>query len=58
MCGFDWVRSGNYLGGEPIKRTLLEARLDMLKSGKDDITGEIKKVLSDRVVDWIWSCVI
>ena len=34
MCGFDGVRSGNYFGGEPIRRTDFEVRVGKLKNGK------------------------
>ena len=34
MHGFDGVRRGNYFGGEPIKGTEVEARVEKLKKGK------------------------
>ena len=47
MCGFDGVRKGNYIRGEPIGRAEAEARVGMLKNGKaaskDEITGEVIK---------------
>ena len=58
MCGFDGVRRGKHLGGEPIRRTEIEVRVGKLKNGKatgkNDFTGEIIKGGGDRVVDWIW----
>ena len=43
MCGFDGVGRGNYLGGEPIRRTEVEVRVSKLKNGKaagkDEVTG-------------------
>ena len=43
MCGFDGIRRGNYLGGEPIRRVEVEVRVAKLKNGKvagkDEITG-------------------
>ena len=45
MSGFDRVRRGNYFGGE-------------VKNGKapdkDEVTCEMIKCGSDRVIDWIW----
>ena len=48
MCGFDWIRRGNYFRGEPIRRVEeVEVRVGKLKNGKaagrDEITGEIDK---------------
>ena len=53
MCGFDGVLRGNYFGGEPIRRTEVEVRVGKFKNGKDEVTGEMIKSGSDRVVDWI-----
>ena len=57
MCGFDGIRRGNYVGGEPIGRPEVEVRVGKLKNGKaagrDGITGEIIKGGDDKVVDWI-----
>ena len=48
---------GNFLGGEPIRRTEVEVRVSKLKNekatGKDEMTGELIKAV-DRVVNWIW----
>ena len=57
MCDFDGIQRGNYFGGEP------EVKVGKLKNGKaackDEITGEMIKGGSDRVVDWIYEgCVI
>ena len=45
MCGFDWIRRRNYLGGETIGRAEVEVRMGMLKNGKaagkDEITEEM-----------------
>ena len=46
MCGFGGVqRVINAFGGEPIRRTELEARVGKLKmgkaTGKDEVTGEM-----------------
>ena len=53
MYGFNEVQRG-YFGEEPIRRMEVEVRVGKLKNGKsagkDDVTGEMKKV-----VDWIWS---
>ena len=58
MCGFDGVRSGNYFGGEPIRRTDFEVRVGKLKNGKatgkDEVTGEMIKGGGNRAADWIW----
>ena len=58
MCGFDGIRRGNYFGGEPVGRAEVEVRVDKLKNGKaagkDEITGEMIKGGSGKVVDWIW----
>ena len=58
MCGFDGVRIVKYVGGEPIKRTNFEARVGKLKNkksaGKDEVTEEMIKDESNRVVDCIW----
>ena len=46
MCGFAGIQRqrGNYFGGEPIKRTEVEARVRKIKDGKvavkDEVTGE------------------
>ena len=32
MCGFHWIRRGNYLGGEPIRRSEVELRVGKLKN--------------------------
>ena len=57
MCGFDGIRRGNYIGGEPTGRVEVEMRVGRLKigkaAGKDEITGEMIKCGGDRVVDWI-----
>ena len=43
MCGFDGIRRGNYLGGEPLRRVKVEIRVGKLKTGKsageDEVTG-------------------
>ena len=58
MCGFDGIRRSNYFGEEPIGRAEVEMRVGKLKNGKatgkDEITGEMIKGGSDRMVDWIW----
>ena len=58
MCGFDWIRRRNYFGGESIRRAEVEVRVGKLNNvkaaDKDEVTGEIIKGGSDRVVDWIW----
>ena len=42
MCGFDAIRRGNYLGGEPIGRAEVEVKVGKLKkrkaSSKDEVT--------------------
>ena len=42
MCGFDGIWRGNYCGGEPIGRALVEVRVGQFKkgkaTGKDEIT--------------------
>ena len=47
MRGSDGVWRGNYLGGEPIRKTEVEIRVEKLKNekaaGKDEVTGEIIK---------------
>ena len=52
-------QSRNYFQGQPIRRTEVEVRVGKLKNaktaGKDEVTGEIIKCRSDRLVDWIWS---
>ena len=32
MCGFDWIQKGNYFGGEPIGRAVVEVRVRKLKN--------------------------
>ena len=58
MCSFDGIQRGKYFGGEPIGRVEVEMRVGKLKNGKvagkDEITGDMIKGGSDRVVDWIW----
>ena len=58
MCGFDGVRRGNYLGGEPIRRIKVEVKVGKLKNGevagKDEVAGEMMKGGRERVVNWIW----
>ena len=58
MCGFDGIWRGNYLGVEPIGRAEVKVRVGKFKNrkatGKDEITGEMIKNGSNRVVDWIW----
>ena len=59
MFVFDGVQRGNYFGGEPIiGRAEVEVRVGKFKNGKstvkDDITGEVIKGGSDRMVDWVW----
>ena len=43
---------------EPIRRTEIEVRMGKLKNGKaagkDEVTGEIVKGISDMALDWIW----
>ena len=34
LYGFDGIRRGNYLGGEPIGRAEVEMRVGKLKNGK------------------------
>ena len=52
MCDFDGAQRGSYLGGEPIGRTEVEARVGELKNGiaigKDEISGEMIKGGSDK----------
>ena len=54
ICGFDGEWRGNFFGGEPIRRTEIEARVGKLKNGKsagnDEVTREIIKSGGDRVV--------
>ena len=54
MRGFDGIQRGNYFGREPIGRSEVEVRVGKLKNeeaaGKDEITGEIIKGTSDKVV--------
>ena len=42
-CSFDGIQRDNYLGGEPIKKTKVEVRLEKLKNRKatckDEVTG-------------------
>ena len=42
MCGFDGIWRGNYCGGEPIGRAVVEVRVGQFKkgkaTGKDEIT--------------------
>ena len=62
LCGFNGVRRGNYFGGEPIRRTVVEVIVGKLKNGKaasnDEVTGEMIK---GGVIRW-WTgfggCVI
>ena len=58
MNGFDGIRRGNYFRREPTGRAEVEVRVGKLKNGKavgkDEITGQMIKGGSDRVVDWIW----
>ena len=58
MCVIYGFRRGNYFGGEPIRRTEVEVRLGKLKNGnaggKDEVTGEMMKGGSNKVVDWLW----
>ena len=58
MCDFDGIQRGNFFGGEPIRRTEIEVKVDNLKkrkaAGKDKVTGEMVKGGGDTVVDWIW----
>ena len=55
MCGFNGIRRGNYFGKEHIGRAEVKMRVGKLKNvkaaGKDEITGEMIKRGSDRVVD-------
>ena len=53
MCGFNGMKTGNYFGGEPIRRTEVEVR-NGKAAGKDEVIGEMVKVLCDMVMDWIW----
>ena len=52
------VLSGNYFGGEPIKRTTIEVRVGKLKNRKtaykDEVIGEVINVGGDIVVECIW----
>ena len=47
MCSFDGVRRGNYVGGELIRGTEVEVRVEKIKkgkaAGKDEVTGEMIK---------------
>ena len=58
MCGFDGVRTANYFGRVPIRRTEVEVRVGKLKNRKvavkDEVTGVMIKVGNDMVLDWIW----
>ena len=58
MCGFDWIQRSNYFGGEPVARPEVEVSVGKLKNGKaagnDELTGEMMKGRSDRMVDWNW----
>ena len=58
MCCFDGVRRDNYFGGEPIRRTEVEVRVEKLQNreagGKGEVTEDMIKGGGDRVVDWIW----
>ena len=58
MCSFDGVQRGNYFREEPIRRMEVEVRVGRLKNGKvegkNEVTGEIIKGGSNKVVDWIW----
>ena len=57
IFGFDWVRRGNYFGGDPVRRTEFEVRDGKLKNGKaagkDEVTGEMVKGGGNGVVNWI-----
>ena len=57
MFGFDGIRRGNYLGGDPIRKTEVEVRVGKLKNikaaGKDEITGEMMKRGGNMLVRWI-----
>ena len=57
LHGFYSVQKGNYFGGEPIRRTEVEARVRNLKNrkaeGKNEVIGEMIKVEGDTVVDRI-----
>ena len=48
MCGYDWIRRGNYFGGELIKKIEVEEKVKKLKNGKaagkDEVTEEMVKV--------------
>ena len=56
ICVALLVLRGNYLGGEPIRRTEVEARVSKLKkrmaAGVFEVRGEIIKSGGDMVVDW------
>ena len=58
VCGFDGVQRGSYFGGETIRKTEGEVRVGKLKrgkaEGKDEVTGEMIKGGSDRMMNWIW----
>ena len=55
MCGFDGVWRSNYFGGEPAKRTEVEARVGKFKNGKavgkDEVAGEMIKGGGNRLED-------
>ena len=55
ICGLDWIRRGNYFGGELTGRAEVEVKVGNLNNGKtagkDEITGEIIKGGGDRVMD-------
>ena len=58
-CGLIGIQTGNYFGGEPIRKTDVEMSVGTLKNGKTadkvEVAREmVKRGRDDRVVDWIW----
>ena len=55
ICGFDWIRRGNYFCVVPIGRAEVDVRVGKLKNGKtarvDEITGEMIKGGGNKLVD-------
>ena len=37
ICGFDWIRRGNYAGGDPIGRTEVEVRVGKFKKERPQV---------------------
>ena len=59
MCNFDGVQRSKYFGGNSIRKTEVEVRVEIFKNrkvvGKDAVSREMIKNGGNMVVEWIWS---